>query len=262
MKAGWTVLVVAALLLPCAAAAQPSFDCTRVSSQVNRMVCASPALSAADRKLADDFNTMRSQGGIDAKALQQEEDTWLRDVRGHCADAACLARAYAARDAALLDQSARAASPAAYDETRPFPVSPGQWAAARALIGHDCRGAVANPAKVFSGFQPLKRWLPVLSKNRFIIAMARGDARFAFLLEEPDAGSCRIADVVSLPAKRPGEAFLQCQMPDMDITGFGMRQAGQAKALGFWSVEPGKIVREPLDVLGGKLICKQPETGE
>jgi uncharacterized protein len=262
-RAVWMMTaLLAALLLPVAAPAQPSFDCARVTSSVNRMVCASPALSAADRKLADDFNSMRGQGGVDTKALQTEEDDWLRNVRGRCADQACLAKAYAERDAALRDKSMRAASPVAYDETRPFPVAPDLWSAAQSLIGHDCTGAIAHPRRIFTGFDTIKGWLPVLHKGRFVMTLERGETRLAFLLEEPDVRHCRIADVVTLPAKRPREAFLQCSLQDAEAYGFGMRQDGRAKHVGFWSIEPGKIVREPLDVLGGKLICNQPETGE
>ena len=262
MKTAYAGLLLGFLALSSTAHAAPSFDCAKVTSSTNRMICASPSLSAADSKLADDFNAMRGQGGIDAKKLQAGEDVWLRDVRGRCTDAACLAQAYGARDAVLLEMSAHAASPAAYDETRPFAVSAALWAAAKAQIGHSCAGAIANPAKVFPGFERIKIWLPVLSKGRFVMALQRGGTRFAFLLEEPDPGHCRIADVVTLPAPRPREAFLQCHMPDADAYGFGMRQDGNAKAVGFWSMEPGKIVREPVSVLGGKLICQQPETGE
>ena len=252
----------AGVFLPAAAEAAPSFDCARVTSAINRMICASPALSAADRKLADDFNTVRGQPAMDAKQLQSDEDKWLRDVRGKCADADCLAKAYAARDAAILEMSQRAASPAAYDETRPFPVSAELWTAAQGLIGRTCVRAMADPGKAFPGFESIKTWLPVLSKGRFVLPLQRGGTRFAFLLEEPDAGHCRIADVVTLPAPRPREAFLQCSLPAAEAYGFGIRQDGKIKPAGFWSMEPAKLVREPLDVLGGKVICHQPETGE
>ena len=262
MKAAMAGLALLGALVPAAAWSAPSFDCARVRSSINRMICASPELSRADQKLSDDFKDMRGQPGIDAKKLQAEEDQWLRDVRGHCSDAACLAQAYAARDAALLQTSERAASPAAYDQTRPFPVSADLWTAAQALIGRDCAHAIDDPAKVFPGFARVKNWLPVLSKGRFVLALARGGTRFAFLLEEPDTHSCRIADVVTLPAPHPREAFLQCDQQEADAHGFGMRQDGQAKPVGFWSMAPAKLVREPLDVLGGKVICHQPETGE
>jgi hypothetical protein len=252
----------AGILLPAAAVAAPSFDCARVTSSINRMICASPALSAADAKLANDFNNARGQAGLDARQMQNDEDKWLREVRGKCADAGCLAKTYAARDAAILKMSQRAASPAAYDETRPFPVSTDLWTAAQGLIGRSCLRATADPRKAFPGFDSIKIWLPVLSKGRFVLALQRGGTRFVFLLEEPDAGHCRIADVVTLPAPRPREAFLQCSLPSAEAYGFGIRQNGQAKPVGFWSMEPAKLVREPLDVLGGKVICHQPETGE
>ena len=48
---------------PARAASQPSFDCARVTSTVNRLVCATPELGALDRRLNDDFhNTLRERG--------------------------------------------------------------------------------------------------------------------------------------------------------------------------------------------------------
>ena len=72
----------------------PSFDCSRVSANVTKMICADPTLSALDRKLVDDFNNIHAQGGIDAKALDAAESKWLRDVRNKCTTAACIQKAY------------------------------------------------------------------------------------------------------------------------------------------------------------------------
>src|ERR1700733_9273846 len=116
----------------------PSFDCGRVHSSINKLICATPDIAALDRKLAADFNNAKYQGGSDGKALQAAEDAWLRDVRNKCADAECLRSAYQARDAKILDDSLRAASPASYADTLPFPVAPAAWSEARSFVGQSC----------------------------------------------------------------------------------------------------------------------------
>ena len=94
------------------AAPGPSFDCARVTSQVNRTICASPALSALDRQLADHYRVLLAQSGDEAAALQREEVKWLHEVRDPCPDAACIEQAYAVWDAVLVARSRRLAGAA------------------------------------------------------------------------------------------------------------------------------------------------------
>ena len=240
----------------------PSFDCARATSQVNQTICASPALSALDRKLGVDYGATLHQGGIDAAALQADERRWLTHVRDACADAACLAAAYRARDSELLDRSRRAASPAAYAETQAFPAPPKVLAAARALIGKSCAGA---PAKALPGFSKIDGWLPIVEKGAFVGAMQKDGTRLAFLLAYPGEqfDKCRVADVVVLPPPHRGEAFMQCGLRNAGTTGFGMRWRPPATTV-YWSVDPDakRIIREPLGVLGEAPICQQPESGD
>ena len=51
------------------AAPGPSFDCARVTSQVNRTICASPELSALDRQLADHYRVLLAQSGDEARGV-------------------------------------------------------------------------------------------------------------------------------------------------------------------------------------------------
>ena len=84
--------LILALLAPAAVAdtqAGPSFDCARVTSNVNKLICATPSLGLLDRKLAADYAATAAQAGIDPKSLRADEDRWLRDVRNRCATAAC-----------------------------------------------------------------------------------------------------------------------------------------------------------------------------
>jgi uncharacterized protein YecT (DUF1311 family) len=241
-----------------ASAAAPSFDCAKVTSAVNRMICASPELSALDAKLARDFDNTKFQGGIAAKALRAEEDAWLRNVRDACADAACLKSAYEARDAALLDESERAASPAAYDETRPFPVDPARLADARSLVGKSCTTVSGG----LPGYATPKGFLNVLLNGDVVLPMEKGGARFAFLIAGQASQACKIIDVVALPDAAHADSFLACSIVDMDSYGFGMRLAGHKEVVGYWTVMDGRLMRQPIGVLGGNMHCQEPESGE
>lgn len=56
--------------------ARPSFDCGRANTQAEEMVCADPALAAADRQLARAFRrALRSGAPYDE--LRAEQDDWL-----------------------------------------------------------------------------------------------------------------------------------------------------------------------------------------
>jgi uncharacterized protein YecT (DUF1311 family) len=251
-------MLVATFALHAASAAAPSFDCAKVTSAVNKLVCASPELSALDAKLARDFDNTKFQGGIDARALRAEEDAWLKNVRNACTDAACLKSAYEARDAALLDESERDASPAAYQETRPFPVDPARWLDARSLVGKSCANMLAG----LPGYATPKGFLNVLLNGDVVVPLEKGGARFAFLIAGQASPSCKIADVVALPDAAHADAFLACSIADMDSTGFGMRLAGHKEVVGYWTVADGKLMRQPVGVLGGNMRCQEPESGE
>lgn len=242
----------------------PSFDCGRVTSKVNRLICADASLLALDRKLADDFAATLHQGGVDPKALQAEEDLWLKTVRNRCTDAACLSRAYSARDQAVLDLSARAASPAAFAETRPFPAPAAILASARALIGKPCGASPASPPP---GFSRVKGFLPVVGRGALVAPFQSRGTRFAFLLSSPgdDISRCVVADVVVLPPRHAGERFMQCSLSVDDSHGFGLRWPGGRGQTLYWSVAPqsDRLIRAPLGVLGGvQPICQEPETGD
>ena len=108
------------------AATGPSFDCAHAKSRVNQMICASPELSARDREVAEHYRALAALPGTDLAALRRDEAAWLRDVRDPCPDAACVADAYAVRDAVLqarLRRGAIAAAAAAASTVRPAAVA-------------------------------------------------------------------------------------------------------------------------------------------
>ncbi len=240
----------------------PSFDCTHVTAQVTKLICATPELGVLDRKLAADYDSTVHQGGIDGKALRADEARWLQTVRNRCTTVDCLKAAYAARDAALLDQSLRAASPAAYDDTRPYPASAEAVVVARGLVGQPCGGA---PAESLPGTAKIPGFSPIVARDAYVAPLRIGAARFAFLLTYPDTDrqGCTVRSFVTLPAPAAGERFMQCSLAD-DSHGFGVRQS-DGKTVAYWSIDDnaGALRREPIHVIGAQdLRCQQPETGE
>ena len=249
----------------------PSFPCNRARSYAETTICATPELAAADRDLAETYLNVSSQGGIDPKALRTDEDRWLADVRSRCTTSACLRDAYATRKQELLDQSARAASPAAWEETRPFPIPPALWNEVKALLGSVCTRPYTDRNLFLRGFATPKGFPPfVLIQNGVTVAPAEKNGnRFAVLISDRD-NTCSIVDAVALPSSTQANAFLQCRT-DSDLltsAGFGMRRAGQKRLIGYWSVETDpsgkpRLNRVPLDVLGlggnDGVLCREPE---
>jgi hypothetical protein len=209
---------------------------------------------------------MRGQP-LDQKKLRSDEDAWLTSVQRDCKDAACVQRKYEERLAELRDQSLRVASPAAYEETRPFPAPAALMAEARALVGAACsyRQNVVGP--VIPGFDPAPRFLPVILAGGVAIVREKEGARFAFLTFSPPGGKdCEIRDAASLPASASAGTFLECSSADPPLTGFGVRNVKTHGLDAFWSInaETRRIERVPMGVLGiDKAVrCRQPESGE
>ncbi|WP_458095552.1 lysozyme inhibitor LprI family protein [Roseomonas sp. WA12] len=93
--------LIAALLLPGIAAAQPSFDCAAATTSVEQTICGSDALSTLDRDLGAAYLRV---GGLPGVAAGQR--AWLAERNRSCGRAGpgqegCLARSYAARLADL-----------------------------------------------------------------------------------------------------------------------------------------------------------------
>jgi hypothetical protein len=237
-----------------------------VTSQVNKLICGSNALSALDRELANVFNNMRGQP-LDQKKLRSEEDAWLRALQRDCQDVACIESRYQARLAELRDESLQVASPAVYAETRPFPAPAKLLAQAQALVGTPCSYPKNVAGPVIPGFAPVARFLPVILAGGVTVVREKEGTRFAFLVfSAPGGSSCEIRDVVALPASAVGDRFLQCSVEDPALSGFGVRNLTTHGLDGFWSVdaESHKIARVAMGVLGIEkaVKCRQPETGE
>ncbi|KAA0687829.1 lysozyme inhibitor LprI family protein [Azospirillum brasilense] len=105
------LLTLGLLALPIAATAA-SFPCSKATTPTEKAICADPALSALDEKLAATYRAAleRLSGaspeeGAAGAAVKADQRAWLRDRDSCRADAACLRRAYDGRLAVLSFRS-------------------------------------------------------------------------------------------------------------------------------------------------------------
>ena len=88
------------------AQAGPSFDCTRISAAVEKLICSDPGLSTMDRQLATVYASAEKKAGA-AESLKTEQETWIARRNG-CKGAnlrGCIERAYNNRIAELQAKS-------------------------------------------------------------------------------------------------------------------------------------------------------------
>lgn len=74
----------------------PSFDCAKVSTGAERLICGNQQLSAADVKLSQVYQAKRERV-LDKDQLKQQQIQWRRTVRDACSDSSCMLKAYQAR---------------------------------------------------------------------------------------------------------------------------------------------------------------------
>ncbi|MDR5738016.1 lysozyme inhibitor LprI family protein [Caballeronia sp. LZ016] len=70
----------------------PSFDCTKASSDIEKLICSTPETADADRRLAAAYSAARAKSK-DPNALKVDQRNWLTNERNACSDAACLLHA-------------------------------------------------------------------------------------------------------------------------------------------------------------------------
>lgn len=78
------------------APAGPSFDCTKASTVVEKMICTSPALAAADAQTVAAYKAKLSASS-DPEGIKQHQATWRRTVRDACTTPECVTTAYQQR---------------------------------------------------------------------------------------------------------------------------------------------------------------------
>lgn len=75
---------------------QPSFDCQKASTQVERLICSSDELATLDVKMVQAYTRlMKIYPGRDS--LRSDQRSWLKNERSACKDTACLKRVITAR---------------------------------------------------------------------------------------------------------------------------------------------------------------------
>jgi uncharacterized protein YecT (DUF1311 family) len=84
---------------------RPSFDCARVTSKVEEMVCSSPELAVLDLTVANAYRDAmaRLHTDYERRQLKDAQLFWLQEVRGKCQDAACVKAAYEVRERQLRE---------------------------------------------------------------------------------------------------------------------------------------------------------------
>jgi uncharacterized protein YecT (DUF1311 family) len=74
----------------------PSYDCQRVSSGPERMVCSNKELASLDVQLNEAYS-YAAKRVADRKTLKIEQLAWLKNIRNNCSDSECMLLAYRAR---------------------------------------------------------------------------------------------------------------------------------------------------------------------
>jgi uncharacterized protein len=92
--------VAGSILAPAPRALAASFDCAKVVTTTEKLICGDPQLSQLDGQLAQAYRRAL-EGAVDPDKLRAEQRAWLRTEREACRDDACLKTVYAQRLAAL-----------------------------------------------------------------------------------------------------------------------------------------------------------------
>lgn len=74
----------------------PSFDCGRISSGAERLICSHRELAQADVQLAQKYREVLNRAA-DKDSARREQVRWLKTVRDACADMDCMLQAYSVR---------------------------------------------------------------------------------------------------------------------------------------------------------------------
>ena len=139
-------LLTTLLALTVSYAHAASFDCTKARSQVEHLVCDTPALSQQDETLAATYKVALAND----PAARQRQLTWLRETRDRCNDAPCLAAAYQTQIQAMgASASIATPTPVAQPNSAPSALQlacPPDWNALTDIDG-------PNPERVILGLK-------------------------------------------------------------------------------------------------------------
>lgn len=90
------ILLIAVTLPNTSCAA--SFDCTKVGTDQEKMICSDSTLSSLDDKLSETYkSTLLVATNTKAAEIQASQKAWLRNIRSSCTSKACLVQVYEER---------------------------------------------------------------------------------------------------------------------------------------------------------------------
>jgi len=74
----------------------PSFDCAKVSTGPERLICSNKELSEADVKLSQAYKAALNVSS-NKETLKEEQNSWRKNERDACADVTCMTKVYQQR---------------------------------------------------------------------------------------------------------------------------------------------------------------------
>lgn len=78
------------------AAVGPSFDCAKAGTQIEKLICATPAISALDLRMSEAYKQLLS-ASEDPASFKKEQSAWIKEKRNACKSAECLEAEYQSR---------------------------------------------------------------------------------------------------------------------------------------------------------------------
>lgn len=85
--------IMIALLATYALSAQAAIDCSRATTNVDRLLCSSERAAAAEERMAYAFRAAVRRG-IAPNQLRSTQTQWKSEIRDRCNDVDCLTNAY------------------------------------------------------------------------------------------------------------------------------------------------------------------------
>lgn len=83
----------------------PSFDCSKASNTVERLICSDNSLAELDVMLSQKYKAALAEAS-DKTVLKQRQIEWIKGVRSKCTDAVCIADEYKKRISEISGSSA------------------------------------------------------------------------------------------------------------------------------------------------------------
>ncbi|HEV8645024.1 MAG TPA: lysozyme inhibitor LprI family protein [Burkholderiales bacterium] len=94
------LLAAVAIVLAAPVPAVAALDCSRATSNAEKMVCSNGRLALAEERMAYAFREAIRRGA-DPSMLMQSQRRWTTEIRDACNEVECMLRAYEDRTAEL-----------------------------------------------------------------------------------------------------------------------------------------------------------------